>query len=37
MLMPPKNYISGDYAVGTVIFSFVDEGRKEILGVEGGD
>lgn len=33
----PKKYIFGKYAVGTECFSFVDEGRKEVLGDAAGD
>ena len=33
----PEKYIFGKYAVGTQRFSFVDTGRKEILGNAAGD
>lgn len=32
MVKPPENYTSGNYSVGTETFSFVDTGRKELLG-----
>ena len=33
----PKDYITGDYAVGTTCFSIVDTGRREVLGEAEGD
>ena len=35
--LAPKKYILGKYAVGTKCFSFVDEGRKEVLGDAEGN
>lgn len=34
--MYPKNYVSGEYAVGTEVFSITDNGRKELLGNKSG-
>ena len=33
----PKNYITGNYAVGTTFFSLTDTGRKEVLGSGKGE
>ena len=34
--MIPKNYVSGEYAVGTEVFTVVDGERKEQLGNKEG-
>ena len=33
----PTDYVKGEYAVGTCIFSFTDVGRKEVFGNADGD
>lgn len=35
--MYPQNYVSGEFAVGTEVFSVTDSGRKEMLGNKNGD
>ncbi|MDD6039176.1 MAG: hypothetical protein PUD20_10350 [bacterium] len=37
MSTQPRNYITGEYAVGTTCFSVIDNSRKEILGGGNGN